>query len=142
MNSETMLDIRSVAERYGVSEQTVGRWVKRKKFPRPICPSPQIKRWPLAVIEAYELSFNAESSNLVAALRAAAALSGLQASGVGLQEILGGKQPERCACCGDLLYAPCGCAGHCPDCRRCALHCKCSPGEAGHHKCNRAEGFA
>ena len=44
-----------VAKRYGVSRQTIWRWVKsNESFPKPVQFSPACTRWNLSQIEAWE----------------------------------------------------------------------------------------
>lgn len=45
---------RKVAERYGVTRQTVWRWVRTGDFPAPVSLSPGCTRWRLSEVEAWE----------------------------------------------------------------------------------------
>ena len=51
MDFDKFLDVRAVAETFGVSRATVWRWVAKNQFPRPVRLSPGTTRWSAAEIE-------------------------------------------------------------------------------------------
>lgn len=48
------LTVKQIANRYGVHEATVHRWVKARRFPRPIRLGENCTRWRLADLERWE----------------------------------------------------------------------------------------
>jgi predicted DNA-binding transcriptional regulator AlpA len=61
MSPRTFFSKRALSQRYNVHEATLDRWVREKRFPRPLKLGGQkgTCRWPSDVIEQYE----AESAN-------------------------------------------------------------------------------
>jgi len=43
-----------LAERYGVTRQTIWRWVREERFPPPVRLAPGTVRWRLGDVEAWE----------------------------------------------------------------------------------------
>lgn len=67
----SFLPVKMVAERYGVSIETVWRWSRADKgFPRPISLSPGCTRWRLSDLENWEAAKagDAEQASLRAAI--------------------------------------------------------------------------
>ena len=53
------LDVEAVAERFGVSKNTIWRWVREGKFPAPVKLGENCTRWRIADITAWENSLSA-----------------------------------------------------------------------------------
>ena len=56
---QTFLSVRLVANRYGVSPNTIWRWVREGKFPAPVKLGENCTRWRIADITAWENSLSA-----------------------------------------------------------------------------------
>lgn len=54
MKNVIYLTDKQIAERYGVSRQTVWRWVQNDQFPKNVKLSPGSTRWKLSDLEAWE----------------------------------------------------------------------------------------
>ncbi len=48
------LNVKEVADRYGVDTSTIWRWRKRGQFPEPKRFGPQTLRWNVAELQAHE----------------------------------------------------------------------------------------
>ena len=53
------LTVNQVAERFGVSADTIWRWKRNGDFPRPVRVGPNCTRWRLSDIVAHESTFQA-----------------------------------------------------------------------------------
>lgn len=51
------LDVSQVAERYGVSTDTIWRWSRQGDLPKPVKIGPNVTRWRLADLIDHERSF-------------------------------------------------------------------------------------
>lgn len=55
---EFYLNVREVAQRYGVSTPTIWRWMADKRFPQPKRLSAGCSRWPVSTLRDWERSLD------------------------------------------------------------------------------------
>lgn len=70
MAGKPHLNIKEVAERYGVSKQTVARWAGSGVFPPPVRVGVKLLRWAVVDLDAYDISLRANAAAIVANFQA------------------------------------------------------------------------
>lgn len=56
------LNVKEVAERYAISQNTVWRWAKQKRLPNPIKVGPNCTRWPADQLDKFDAEYQATTA--------------------------------------------------------------------------------
>lgn len=59
VSAQLYLSVKQVADRYGVSTDTIWRWKRQGNFPKAVEVGPNVTRWRLSDLEAYESQMKA-----------------------------------------------------------------------------------
>lgn len=60
--TEPMLTLEQVAERYGVTKVTIGRWHRAGEFPRPVRIGRRLIRWHAAMLDSFDAALQVKAA--------------------------------------------------------------------------------